>query len=422
MNPSRVYAHLSLALVLAGCARAIAPALPPVIPTVAVAHQSKVGHVVIIVQENRTPDNLFHNLPGADTVAPVALSPVSLTAPYDLGHSHQSFLSDESAGGYQSQSLGYVPQSQVQPYFDMAERYTFADRMFQTNEGPSFPAHQYIVSGTSTTAPGSALRIAENPRGNGVTGPIHAGGCDSPTSVGVRLIDETGNEGPPIWPCFDRPTLTDLIDARGLTWRYYQAFSGSGLWNALDAIEHIRYSAEYKTNVVYPSSRVLTDIQNGRLANVTWVTPTSAASDHAHTTDGTGPAWVASIVNAIGTSGYWNNTVIFVTWDDWGGWYDHVKPHRYNSYELGFRVPLLVISPYAKRGYVSHRQHEFGSLLKFTEATFQLGSLGTTDVRADDLSDCFDFEQTPSKFRRIQAPESAQYFLTHNDVGAPDDD
>ena len=156
---------------------------------------------------------------------------------------------------------------------------------------------------------------------------------------------------------------------------------------------------------------MLTDIANGNLANVVWVTPTAKASDHAGITNGTGPSWVASVVNAIGQSQYWDNTVIFVTWDDWGGFYDHVPPVQYNSYELGFRVPLIAISPYAKKGYVSHVQHEFGSILKFTEQVFGLGSLGATDVRADNLADCFNFSRKPRAFRRIQSPFGRDYFL-----------
>jgi phospholipase C len=129
------------------------------------------------------------------------------------------------------------------------------------------------------------------------------------------------------------------------------------------------------------------------------------------------------VVNAIGQSQYWNSTVIFVTWDDWGGWYDHVKPAQYNSYELGLRVPLIVISPYAKTHYVSHVQHEFGSILKFTEETFGLGSLGTTDVRSDDLSDCFNFGQAPQRFIPISAPLRAEYFLNQPpSTRGPDDD
>jgi phospholipase C len=167
-----------------------------------------------------------------------------------------------------------------------------------------------------------------------------------------------------------------------------------------------------------PKSKVLDDISAGKLPGVSWVIPDGASSDHASATNGSGPAWVASVVNAIGDSQYWNNTAIFVTWDDWGGWYDHVSPPMYNSYELGFRVPLIVISPYARPGYVSHVQHEFGSILHFTEEAFGLTPLGYTDTRADDLSDCFNFNQPPLPFHTIPAPQIGP----SNFSGPPDND
>jgi phospholipase C len=212
----------------------------------------------------------------------------------------------------------------------------------------------------------------------------------------------------------------ELVDRKGLSWRYYHATPGAGIWNGPDAILHIRESPEYEADVITPPSQVLTDIAGGRLANVVWVTPTGLASDHSLATDGSGPSWVASVVNAIGESPYWDSTAIFVTWDDWGGWYDHVKPPVYNSYELGFRVPLIVISPYAKHHHISHRQHEFGSILKFTEKIFGLPSLHTTDVRSDDLFDCFDFSKPPSKFKHIPAKYPPSYFM-HQPSTEPDD-
>jgi phospholipase C len=149
------------------------------------------------------------------------------------------------------------------------------------------------------------------------------------------------------------------------------------------------------------------------LSNVTWITPTAQASDHPMITDGSGPDWVASVVNAVGESQFWDNTAIFVVWDDWGGWYDHVTPPNYSSYDLGFRVPMLVISPYANNGYVSHVQHEFGSILKFSEEQLGLPSMGTTDERADDLSDCFNFDQSPTPFVAIPTTRGKTYFLAH---------
>jgi phospholipase C len=396
---------------------------------------SKIAHVVIIFQENRTPDDLFNGLPGANTVRSglnskgekVPLKPVSLTAPYDLSHTHPSFDIEYNSGklnGFDHETsncrgadvctpkdvraYGYVPQSEVEPYFIMASTYTFGDEMFQTNEGPSFPAHQYIVSGTSTITNGSSLRAAENPfRPNGAL----SGGCNSPSGSIVTLIDSAGKEIQGGYPCFNRISLMELLDAKSLTWRYYQATAGAGIWNGPDAILGIEQSRDYASHVATPPSQVLTDIANGELADVTWVTPTALASDHSLDTDGSGPSWVAAVVNAIGESKYWNSTAIFVTWDDWGGWYDHVSPMIYNSYELGFRVPLVVISPYAKNHYVSHVQHEFGSILKFTEKIFGLPSLHTTDVRSDDLFDCFDFSQPPTKFKHIPAKYPPSYFM-----------
>jgi len=132
---------------------------------------------------------------------------------------------------------------------------------------------------------------------------------------------------------------------------------------------------------------------------------------------------VTSIVNAIGNSPYWSNTAILVTWDDWGGWYDHVAPQILNSYEYGFRVPMIVVSPYAKQGYISHVTHDFGSILKFIESTFNLPSLGYADAPADNLSDCFNFGQSATSFQTIPPPaNTAQCTSDPSPATDPDDD
>ncbi|HVR48018.1 MAG TPA: alkaline phosphatase family protein [Candidatus Binatia bacterium] len=438
----------------AGCGQqpgAQIPAQPAAIQNTATSlllGGGKIRHVVIIFQENRTPDNLFQGLRGADTVRNgknsrgqvVKLRPISLTAPYDISHKHDAYATEYDDGkldGFNNvaslckkgahcpapgvRAYGYVPRHEVEPYFTMAESYVFADHMFQTNQGPSLPAHQYILSGTSTIVDGSPLRAAEN----GYTPERKfTGGCDSPPGSQVWLINPAGEENREIYPCFERQALIDSVEAkRGLTWRYYQHHVGPGLWSGPDAIKHIRNSPAYRTHVVGPSSRVLTDIAGGKLANVVWVIPSVKSSDHAGQNDGSGPSWVASVVNAIGKSQYWDNTAIFVTWDDWGGWYDHVKPQQLNSYELGFRVPLIVISAYARKGFISHRRHEFGSILKFAEKVLGLDSLGTTDVRSDDLSDCFNFARPPRKFKIIPAALPPSYFLNSPpSTEEPDDD
>ena len=402
---------------------------------------NKIAHVVIIFQENRTPDNLFHGLPGADIANSglnsqnqvVPLVPVHLSgqlSPYDVDHSHLAFTTEFNRGAMNGfdhvlidcpshtcvnpTAYSYVVPSEVQPYFRMAERYAFADRMFQTNEGPSFPAHQYIIAGTSTNAPGSNLLAAENPNYK-----VNKQNCSGSSQTLVAMIDPNGNENTLLQPCFDHPTLTDLLDAKGLSWKYYSPGSG-GLWVGPDAISHIRFGADW-SKVSMPNTNIFSAIASGALPTVSWVIPTGASSDHALGNDGTGPAWVASIVNALGSSQYWNSTAIFITWDDWGGWYDHVKPAQYNSYELSFRVPLIVISPYVKPGYISHVQHEFGSILRFTESQFGLGTLGYTDARADDLSDCFNFTQAPLTFQTIPTSLRAADFLRRPASATPPD-
>jgi phospholipase C len=304
--------------------------------------------------------------------------------------------------------------------------------MFQTNQGPSFPAHQYIIAGTSVPSVGSSLLVAENPVGG--SDPFQHTGCIAPPEERVSLIDPSGSEAQTIYPCFEHPTLTDSLNAAKISWRYYAPSAGI-IWNAPNAIEHMCVpnatppnattctGSDWTNNVVLQQTQVLTDIASGNLAAVSWVIPNGQSSDHAGGNNSAGPSWVASVVNAIGNSPYWSNTAIFIAWDDWGGWYDHVAPPIKNSYEYGFRVPLIVVSPYAKAAYVSHVTHHFGSILKYVEETFSLSSLGYADADADDFSDCFDYNQTPLTFHTIAAPMDAQHFLEDTTPPtAPDND
>jgi phospholipase C len=431
-----------------------------------------IQHIVIIFQENRTPDNLFQDpvliSRGADIKnsgvnslgQTIPLAPIDLgttgTSPqnYDLSHAHAAFVAMYDGGKMDGANLipcspaancppnahpdpqfMYVKPADVQAYFALAEQYTFGDRMFQTNEGPSFPAHQFIIAGTSAPTASSPLFAAENPA-------LNPAGCIASTLNTVAMIDAAGSETaqPPEYPCFDHPTLTDLLGAQKVSWRYYAPSAGS-IWTGPDAINHICgpqtvndtltcTGPEWTANVIIPQTQVLTDILNGHLAQVSWVIPDGKSSDHALSNDGSGPSWVASIVNAIGNSPYWANTAIILTWDDWGGWYDHVPPTVVNDgvswgsgYVYGFRVPLVVVSPYAKTAYISHVDHDFGSILKFIETTFNLTSLGYADVHADDLSDCFNLTQPPTTFHAIAAPLGAAFFINdHRPPVAPDDD
>jgi len=403
-----------------------------------------IQHVIIVFQENRSTDNLFHGLPNADTVNRgtnssgkiIPLTPISLVDNYDLGHGHDAFRAQYDGGkmdgadrvwvscnqgskGCINPQFKYVQRSDVQPYFDMAVQYAFADRMFQSNQGASYPAHQFIIAATSAPSPTSKLFAAENPLG--IPGAPTNTGCTAPAAEFVQLIDPLGQEKLVMYPCFEHATLMDLLDQQQLSWLYYTP-TPNQIWTGPNSIQHLRMGQDW-ANVIASPARVLKDILNGQLASVSWVIPNAPASDHPHENNGSGPSWVASIVNAVGSSSYWDSTAIFVTWDDWGGWYDHVAPPVINSYEYGLRVPLIVISPYAIPGYVSHVTHDFSSILKFVETVFNLPTIGFGDQYSDDLTDCFDFGQKPRLFRKIAAPLDANYFLNDKTpLTAPDDD
>ena len=385
-----------------------------------------IQHVVIIMQENRSFDNIFNGYPGADTAQSglskkllIPLSQVALSDGRDVEHSHTSWWLDWNNGkmdGFAHEGgtdpllpYSYVPSAEVQPYWDLAQRFTLGDRMFQSNTGPSFVAHQYMIAGQSGAA-------SENPSGN-------VWGCDAAASTRVALVGPNGTDLPGVFPCFDYPTMADLLDAKGIAWRYYAPGTKDSFYiiSAFQAIRRIRFGKDWKANVISPETSVLTDIAAGKLAQVTWIVPTFNHSDHPGSLP-EGPDWVASITNAIGASPMWNSTAIFITWDDWGGWYDHVPPPQVDNMGLGFRVPLLVVSPYARRGYISHVTHESSGFLSFIEENFGLPSLGSRDVLADDLSDCFDFTQTPQTYSAIRTRVTTQHLMAEKPSGPPDDD
>lgn len=431
--------------------------------------RSPIKHVIIIFQENRSTDNLFHDpvliAAGADIASSgqissgktVPLSSLPLAVGFNPDHSHSAFERMYDHGKMDGADTvlsgcslaiaacqvpyplySYVQASDVEPYFQLAEQYTFGDRMFQTQQGPSFAAHQFIISGTSAPSASSPLFAAELPQ-NGT-------GCTAPPNAFIAMIDPQGKESSTAYPCFEHPTLTDELETKAISWRYYTPLLNS-FFTAPYAIQHMCgpdvpppnasacTSPGWVNNVVVYTNKnpapILTDIAQQQLATVSWVVPSGWNSDHPGSTDNTsGPSWVASIVNAIGNGPYWANTAIFITWDDWGGFYDHVPPPKVitngtswgSGYVYGFRVPLIVVSPYAKPRYISHQTHDFGSILHFIEHNFLLPSLGYADAYADDMSDCFDFTQAPMTFRALDSPLKADYFLHDRRPATPPDD
>jgi len=383
-----------------------------------------IQHVVVIMQENRSFDHLFNGFPGADTVAtgmnkgvavPLVVTPLG-NGP-DIDHSHTGWWQQWDNGkmdnfGNNGTMLPYtyIDRSEIAPYWNMAQSFALGDRMFQSNTGPSFVAHQYMIAGQSGGA-------SENPSGG-------VWGCDAASNARVPLIGPNGTDVPGVYPCFDYQTMADLLDAKGITWRYYAPSPTSDeffLLSAYQAIRHIRFGVDWHEDVTSPETTFLTDIAAGQLAQVTWIVPAFNNSDHPGA-PAQGPDWVATLVNAIGQSQFWNNTTIFISWDDWGGFYDHVPPPQTDNMGLGFRVPVIVVGPYARRGYVSHVTHESSGFLRYMEEVFDLPTLGTRDASADDFRDCFDYTQPPTPYTAIPAGHSVDFFLHQKGSGLPDND
>jgi phospholipase C len=480
-----------------------------------------IKHVIVIFQENRTPDNLFQGLCTANGGVPgctpsgtggtydivstyvntqnqtVPLQPVGLATNFDLDHSHGGPKLNGTISGFnfqfKSQGISGKPGVNVpagcganifgcvvpannysqfmyvyntpvtnsngskggllDPYITLATTYGWANRMFQTNQGPSYPAHQFIFGATSapTTADDAqGVFVSEN-------GSSTNYGCGSGSSA--QLIRPNGSSRPPfgtetpgdeIAQCFTRNAMDSLFSQPSpkITWTYY-AEGQTSLWVAPNSLSNICIpfngvctgpdwvKGESNGYVDPLPPDVLNDISNCALSQVSWVNPAGQYSDHP-INNGQGPSWVAAIVNAIGNNttcdggtGYWKDTAIFITWDDWGGWYDHVKPvfqtgANQNDYQLGFRVPLLVVSAYSpKPGYISNLEYDFGSIAKAIEGIFGLGNLGFADARAvNDLHDFFNFHQAASAYKTIPAPLTGTFFIKTQgvEVDPPDND
>ncbi len=431
-----------------------------------------ITHVVVIMQENRSFDNFFRGFPGAASATSgyghgvkYTLQELPLKYGFDVNHYHYQFLEDYDGGkndgwdrliygsspyelmpgcpyadwvnhpscwAYRSGqhdhqlAFSYVKKSDIQAYWTMASQYTLGDHNFASTNGPSFGPHQELITGQE----GHASEVPSK----------MPWGCDAPKEEEWYL--QYGASDPPEFPpavghevlggdpCFTYASVADLLDSAKVTWKWYKqpktlnGHNEDSYWlDAFDAIKAVRYGPDY-ANVVTPDWQVVNDVANGNLADVTWVMPHGGASDHAGGGSGAcGPAWVTEVVNAVGRSQYWKSTAIIVTWDEWGGWFDHILPPRYpnsetKAYEgLGYRVPLIVISPYAKTHYVSKSQHETASALHFIEKMFGLPFLGKgsqhiyDDQRADAYDDVFQFSQKPTTFKPIPAPPNYQTCL-----------
>jgi phospholipase C len=432
------------ALVLGGCAgpsSSTAGVGPHLLPGVSATIPLKIQHVVVVIQENRTFDNMFATFPGADGARfgrmsdgkRIALLRAPLDIPKDVCHVYPCFEIEYDNGrmdGFDrtyyavsgSPYAGtyvyrYTDPKDIEPYWKMAHDYVLADHMFETQGSASFSAHLMLIAGGTAVSPRAS--VIDAPWSGGVPW-----GCDGAAGTTTPLITVTrkylAEAGP--FPCFTWVTISDRLDRAGISWKYYTPnLQGAGsIWNPFDAIASVRYSNEWTTNISSPDTNIFRDIRKNELPAVSWVVPDFQNSDHPGGPS-FGPEWVASIVNAIGQSSVWSSTAIIVLWDDWGGLYDHVPPPQIDYESLGMRVPMIVVSPFAKKGYVSHTQYEFGSILKFIEENWGLASLRTTDVRANNILDVFDFNAKPRAFQIIPSRYSASFFIHQKPSNRPVD-
>jgi len=376
--------------------------------------RTKIQHIVFIIKENRSFDNLFGTFPGADgatsglisTGERIELGHTPDRTPRDLGHEWDDThlaINDGKMNQFDLVQGGNVRgdflsmtqhlDSDIPNYWRYAEHFVLADRVFASLAGPSFPNHLYTVAAQSGGVIGNPNSLMW--------------GCDAAEATRADVMAPNGDKTRQ-FPCFEFPTLADRLESAMVPWRFYAPVAGQPgyIWSTLNAFGHIRNS-DLWTQRVMSDAQFLEDASNGALPAVSWLVPDFSVSDHpTRPLPGVsgggsislceGENWSVQHINAIMQGGNWPSTVIVLVWDDFGGFYDHVPPPNVDSYGLGPRVPMIVLSPYVKEGTVSHTTYEFASVLQFIETRYRLKALTARDVKANSLLDMFDFTQSPA--------------------------
>ena len=353
-------------------------------------------------------------------VVPLNITPIHTA--HDLGHAGNSVEAAIDGGkmdGFYKEVKAVqngvdVADSQYRPgeisdYWAYAKRFGLADHFFSTVAASSFPNHLVTITG-------QWLNVYENPDvPNNATN--KSWGCDADPRT--RVAWSAHGVGGTTTPCFNTTTIADEANAAGVSWKYYAAPPGTFgyIWSTFDDIRHIRYSGQWATNI-QRTRQFLVDVKSGHLPAISWLTSDLNKSDHPPASICEGQNWAAEEINAVMKSKYWKSTAIIMTWDDFGGFYDHVPPPATAGYRLGPRVPLLVISPYARPHLIDHRQYDYRSVLKFVESTFDLPHETTYDRSVKSIAGMFDFRQTPQAplelpRLRCKATAASYYDLTH---------
>jgi phospholipase C len=369
---------------------------------------SKLKHIVFLVKENRTFDNYFGTFPGADgatsatihtgDVIPLSHEPDRI--PHDIDHSFQGAVRGIDGGAMDQFDLinnacpnppddcfafSQFTEDDIPNYFAYARTFVLGDAFFSSLTGPSFPNHLYTVGAQS----GGAINNPNRPNNS------PGWGCDSDPSALVQVMDDEGDITR-VYPCFDFRTLADELEDKGLSWKYYAPNQGQSgyIWSALNAIAHIRFSDLWIQHVV-PPAQFIDDAANGTLPAVSWLVVNSAQSEHPPASTCVGENWTVQQLNAVMQGPDWDSTAVFLTWDDFGGFYDHVPPPAVDNFGFGPRVPFMIISPWVRSGLIDHTTLEFSSVLRLIEERFGLDPLTARDEQANDLIEAFDFKQDP---------------------------
>ena len=370
-----------------------------------------IKRVVYLMLENRSYDNLFGRFPGGDGATTgvklgreVPLIDCPHWLPGDIPHDRAAHLNDVNGGAYDGFANGQFGDPwaysqfdghQVPNYWRMAKDYVLCDNFFASVGGPSYPNHFFFVAGQS----GGALDNPENilTRDDGGGNRFKSWGCDAVgDDVFVLVQDEHGNLTKHD-SCFDFTSVPEQLESAGVSWAYYSAspHQSGYFWNALNGVAGVYHTDLWREETIRPVDRLVRDIEADALPSVTWVTPRFELSDHPPQSTCFTHDWITDVVNALIESDGWEHTALFLTWDEWGGLYDHVPPPVVDDIGLGFRVPMLVVSPYARKGYIDDAEGEFSTPLKFVEDNWGLDYLSPRIERTHNFEHVFDFSRDP---------------------------
>jgi phospholipase C len=391
----------------------VTAALPAAVDASAFATRTPIKHVVFLLLENRSFDNMFGTFPGANGTShaddhgvtrPLTRAP--LQRAHDLPHCYNCNVASIDGGakdGFNQTDAAdqyaftQFQRSDIEAFWAWAKHYVLADSFFASAVGPSFPNHMYSIAATSGGALDNPWQPPPTLAEMQQAGYAKSWGCDIARDGYVEIVDPEGYMVK-VAPCFDFQTEGDLLNAQQIPWAYYAATNAQlgYIWSAYSAIDRYRNDPALWGAHIRPVDDVLRDIQSDRLPPVSWITPRFQLSQHPEYNFCWGQNWTIEVVNALMRSPAWKDTLLVVTWDDFGGFYDHVPPVRLDDYGLGIRVPAMIISPYAKSGYVDHTMYEFSSVLRFIEDNWSLRPFLTRRDRiADGLRGALDFTQTP---------------------------